>query len=305
MKDLQQWLASSTACRKLGMVVVLCLYSSCATVLSYDPPEPIVITIVPDILAPGDVARMTVTPAAQVKSVSCVWADQKIAFYHDAAQDALITLLGVDLEEQPGRKRCSVTIAEKNGFTRTEEISFQLIPKTFPVQELSLPQFQVNLSPQDQKRCERERATLDKMYANGVPERLWTAGFIRPLQGQVISPFGVRRLLNREPRSPHAGLDLRAVEGTPVAASADGVVAFIGDLFFSGNSVFIDHGMGIFSMYFHLSTCKVKQGEKVIAGQTIGLVGATGRATGPHLHWGIRLNRQRVDPLSFIKIASE
>jgi murein DD-endopeptidase MepM/ murein hydrolase activator NlpD len=305
MKDLQQWLVSRIAGLRLVVIVILCLYSSCATVLSYDQPEPIVITIVPGILAPGDVARITITPAAQVKSISCIWADQKIAFYHDGAQDALIALLGVDLEEKPGKKRFPATITEQNARVTTKELAVTLLPKTFPVQELSLPQSQVNLSPQDQERYERERETLDKMYARGVPERLWRAGFIKPLQGQVISPFGVRRVLNGEPRSPHAGLDLQAAVGTPVAASADGVVAFVGDLFFSGNSVFIDHGMGIFSMYFHLSTCTVQQGEQVIAGQTIGLVGATGRATGPHLHWGIRLNRQRVDPLLFVKTASE
>ena len=123
-----------------------------------------------------------------------------------------------------------------------------------------------------------------------------------PLKGDILSPFGVRRILNNQPRSPHSGVDLRAKEGAPVQASGDGIVAYVGEHYFSGKSIYLDHGMGIISMYFHLSKIQVKKGEKVALGSVIGRVGQTGRATGPHLHWGIRIKGNRVDPFSLVRL---
>jgi murein DD-endopeptidase MepM/ murein hydrolase activator NlpD len=111
--------------------------------------------------------------------------------------------------------------------------------------------------------------------------------------------------MNDKPKSPHSGIDLKADYGTPIASSSDGNVAYIGDFFFSGNSVFIDHGMGIFTMYFHLSDMVVKQGDSVKQGQVIGHAGSTGRSTGPHLHWGLRINDLRINPLSIISLFEE
>jgi murein DD-endopeptidase MepM/ murein hydrolase activator NlpD len=118
----------------------------------------------------------------------------------------------------------------------------------------------------------------------------------------MAGTFGLKRTINGQPRNPHSGEDIYAPEGTTVATSNDGIVTLIGDFFFSGKSIVIDHGLGLYTMYFHLSEVRVGQGEKVSKGQTIGLVGATGRATGPHLHWGARLNGARVNPFSLVKI---
>ncbi len=132
---------------------------------------------------------------------------------------------------------------------------------------------------------------------------LWNGPFLRPISGKVMTPFGPRSIINNQPRAPHSGVDLKAKKGTPVRATNDGRVALASDYFFSGRSVVIDHGGGIQSMYFHLERILVQQDEMVTKGHIIGLVGSSGRATGPHLHWGIRINGARVDPLRLLSVS--
>lgn len=164
----------------------------------------------------------------------------------------------------------------------------------------------MDLSPKDLARATREAERLGRIYARVTPERLWTGGFRLPLEGtQPSDNFGRKRLLNGKPRSPHAGVDFSAPPGTSVRAPQRGRVALASALFFSGRTVVLDHGLGLFSFYGHLSALDVKEGEMVEAGDPLGRVGATGRATGPHLHWGLRLNGARVDPLDLVGLLPE
>lgn len=169
-------------------------------------------------------------------------------------------------------------------------------PYPYPEQRLEVPERMVHLSPHDQARVERENRLIGALWGSEAATR-FSLPLTAPLDPLPAGGrFGSRRVFNGEPRSPHSGADFPAKEGASVTAVADGVVALSGDFFFSGNSVFVDHGGGLVSMYFHLSRVDVRRGQSVHRGQTVGLVGATGRALGPHLHFGVRWHGARVDP---------
>ncbi|NLZ10828.1 MAG: M23 family metallopeptidase, partial [Alcaligenaceae bacterium] len=158
----------------------------------------------------------------------------------------------------------------------------------------------VSPDPEQLKRFEREYDAQMKAYAQFRDQMPSNIRLDRPVQGRLSSPFGLRRFFNGEERNPHSGLDFAVPTGTPVKAPADGVVTIVDDYYFNGKTIFIDHGLGLITMYCHLSAQDVKVGQVVKRGQVIGKVGATGRATGPHLHWNVSLNNQRVDPALFI-----
>ena len=156
------------------------------------------------------------------------------------------------------------------------------------------------LTPAQMERIKADRELVRKTLAAYVPERLWTLPFDRPVPGDVSSLFGLKRVFNGQPRGLHRGLDLRGTEGTPIVACADGRVALTGDLYFSGNVVYINHGEGVFTAYLHLSEILVQNGDRVRKGQVVGLVGATGRVTGPHLHLSLLVPGESVDPQPFL-----
>ncbi len=177
-----------------------------------------------------------------------------------------------------------------------ESLAIRVGDYPYPVQTLTLPKAQVDLSADDLARVQRENRDIARLWRRAGPRR-----FALPLH-PPLDPlpdggrFGSRRVINGQPKSPHSGADYSAPAGAPVFAAGEGVVALVGDHFFAGRSVFLDHGDGLISMYFHMSRVHVEQGESVRRGQPIGAVGSTGRATGPHLHFGVRWHRARVDP---------
>ena len=209
-----------------------------------------------------------------------------------------IAIVGIALATDP-KKRQTLTVRAGDGAGR--EIAFALEPKRYPEQRLTVARRHVDLSPQDLARYERERVHLadvsSRFTASREPATLLLAS---PADGPHSSSFGLRRIFNGEKRNPHSGMDIAASAGTPVVAAAAGAVADTGDYFFNGNTVWLDHGGGLLTMYCHLSSIDVKPGDAVDAGTPIGAVGATGRATGPHLHWAVSLNRAMVDPALFL-----
>lgn len=204
-----------------------------------------------------------------------------------------VALLGTDLETAPGdypvRVRRSGATAE--GYLRVVAVKRK-------EEHIRLPKAMV--SPDDPvilQRIERERTLLRNVFAGRTPGTL-PARFLRPVTDPLGSPFGLRRLLNGEPRAPHAGVDFRSPRGTPVKAAAVGTVVYSGELYFSGLTVVIDHGEGLFTLYCHLSEVNCAVGRELAAQEILGRVGSTGRATGAHLHWGAKLRGDRIDPLA-------
>lgn len=211
-------------------------------------------------------------------------------------------LLGIDMRANPGfhQLRVIATEAKQNRFTKVSTLRVEKV--SFGIQRLTLPPSKVDLDAETLQRVRREAKRVKTLLKSYRDERLWKGAFVRPVGGDVTSGFGLRRILNGQERSPHTGVDLRAPEGTPIRATNRGVVVLVDELFFSGIMVVLDHGWGMFSMYSHLSEALVHQGDRVSKGEILGLAGSTGRVTGPHLDWRIRLNGVRVDPLSLLKL---
>jgi len=182
-------------------------------------------------------------------------------------------------------------------------VPFQVSDKFYTTQALNIKDIsKVDPLPADMERINQEKKKLDEIYAQYTDMNPFEKAYNAPIRGPISSLFGLKRLYNNEPRDPHSGLDIAAAEAMPVEAVNQGTVVETGDYFFTGNTVIIDHGMGVFSLYAHLSAIKVSIGDSIKQGQVIGLVGMTGRVTGPHLHWTMVVNQTLVDPLLFVPI---
>jgi murein DD-endopeptidase MepM/ murein hydrolase activator NlpD len=205
-------------------------------------------------------------------------------------------VVGLPLSLDAGEQQLDIS---DRGAART--LAFQVLPKQYETQYLTLAnKRQVDPSAEDLIRITREQALSNHAFATWSEVLADDLRFDLPASGRFSSAFGLRRFFNNQARQPHSGLDIAAPEGTPVLAPAAGTIIDIGNYFFNGNTVFIDHGQGLVSMYNHLSRISVKKGARVARGQRIGAIGKTGRVTGAHLHWTVSLNNARVDPMLFL-----
>jgi hypothetical protein len=255
-------------------------------------------------LVPGEAVLLRFTPTTgTLTSVRGTAFGQPFTGYEGGQDGAWLALVGIDLEARPGPASVDVEARLADGSPLTAKLPLKVAPKTFATRRLTVaPEF-VTPPPAEQARIERERLLLGRILSTISPRHLWGDGFGRPVDGEVISVFGVRSVFNGEARAPHRGIDLRGATGTPVRAPARGVVVLAEPLYFSGSTVVVDHGLGVFSLLAHLSRIDVKQGSLVVGGDIVGAVGATGRVTGPHLHWTLRIGSATVDPLSILSVA--
>jgi murein DD-endopeptidase MepM/ murein hydrolase activator NlpD len=244
---------------------------------------------------PGGIARLSLGPAA-VRPLAYA-DDVPLLVLGDVVE--WTALVGIALAAAPGEASITVQATQGGG---QRQIAFTVAPKQYREQRLKVAPRTVDLSPEDQARYERERAHLATVMAT-FSEPLPQASSLHmrvPVPGRRSSSFGLKRVFNGQSRNPHSGMDIAASTGTTVAAPLPGRVIDTGDYFFNGNTVWLDHGGGLLSMVCHLSAIDVTPGDVLQTGERVGAVGATGRATGPHLHWGVLLNRAMVDPALFV-----
>lgn len=251
----------------------------------------------------GQALKMSYPAEPGLAGVTVRWNGHDVPFVKRHEQ--WIAAVGVDLDSRPGDHAVDVTFTYQDGRTRKVREPVMVRAEQYPTTELQVEERFVQLSPEDQARAEREGAETNAIYDTFTPELYWTEAFEVPVRGAKDGRnFGHRRVFNGQPRSPHSGADLRAATGTPILAANRGRVVLAKDLFYSGNAVFIDHGHGLYTTYLHLSKIDVAVGDIVERGQQLGLAGATGRVTGPHLHWGVRLLDARVDPFSLVRMGA-
>jgi murein DD-endopeptidase MepM/ murein hydrolase activator NlpD len=184
-----------------------------------------------------------------------------------------------------------------------EQFDIRVTEKDYGLRNLALPKEKVELDAKSLKRVKKEASVVNALWSASGAVPAWKGVFLMPVDGDVVGTFGRRSIINNLERSPHTGVDQKGEAGAPVRAINSGHAVLIADHFFTGNSLYLDHGGGIISMYFHLDKVLVNDGDAIKKGQVIGLVGATGRVTGPHLHWGVRVNGARVNPLTLIDLS--
>src|SRR3990170_1273137 len=206
--------------------------------------------------------------------------------------DQWIAVVGIPLAQKPGELKLKVSTP-----AGTNEVPFTIEDKSYRTQNITVKnQRHVDPNPTDLKRIAGETKRSDAALSKFTPTAAPSLQLMSPIEGVRSDSYGSRRVFNGQPRNPHSGMDIAAPKGTPIRSPAAGTVVEAGEFFFNGNTIYIDHGDGLVTMYCHLDTIKVKLGDRLAPGDTIGTVGATGRVTGPHLHWGVALNRAMVDP---------
>lgn len=272
-------------CAKITLLLYMTVSASTASA------DATVTRLPPSLLVPGGVA---VVPTAG-NAVEAQYRGERVLLARFEGQQYAV--IGIPLSAKPGPQ--TFTISDDTG--KRETLGFSIADKAYTEQRLTIKnQRQVNPNQEDMVRIQAESAEMKQAFQSWNEELTPTFSMLPPVDGIRSSSFGHKRFFNGEPRAPHSGMDIAADEGTPIVAPAAGRIVATGNYFFNGNTIILDHGHGLISLYCHMNTIDVEVGRHVIAGEQIGRVGQTGRVTGPHLHWSVNLNNTRIDPAFFL-----
>ena len=262
---------------KKWLLLSMALYS--ANALAFPRENPV----------PGGIAHVTIAPLSNTAPI-VQYAGQRVTVVPVASQ--WVALVGIPLDVEEGTQQLNTASGER--------IAFEIQPKQYKTQHITIrDKNKVDPDDESSERIVRELAVQQQAKTH-FTEGETQLDFIKPVPGRDTGRFGLKRFINHQPRNPHSGMDIAAATGTPVATTAAGRVLHTDDFFFSGNTVYVDHGAGVISLYAHLSEITVKPGDVLQQGDIVGKVGRTGRATGPHLHWSVYLNGEPVDPALFL-----
>jgi Peptidase family M23 len=247
-------------------------------------------------VAPGEIVVLTITSNAPVADLKVRAFGQDLMPFAENDRTWRV-LVGIDIDVAPGKHPVAIESAAGQA-THVLVVA----PKKFPTRRLTVDSAFVDPPAEAQQRIQEESKLVAAIWKAATSERLWNSPFVRPVPHPANSAFGTRSVFNGQPRSAHGGADFLSPAGTDVKAPNAGRVVLVRNLYYSGNTVILDHGLGVFSYFAHLSSMAVSEGDVVTPGTFVGKVGATGRVTGPHLHWTARVGNARVDPLALLAL---
>jgi len=276
----------------LTFIIFVVLSVLCFSLSSYASNN---VEINPDVLYPGDIFYIKINTDRRYKDVLVTFQRDKIYLLR-CGKGCFLGLYALDLSVEPGLHQVNVLLGKER---IVKEISVK--GREQEIQKLTLQEDKISLNKKDLLRVKKEERLLKKIFKK-ITRRKWNGDFIYPLENDINAGFGVKRILNDKFESIHKGIDIKGEEGEVVMASNSGRVVLVKELFFGGKTVIIDHGGGVYSIYMHLSRFSVKRGVSVSKGNIIGFVGSTGRSTGPHLHFGIKVNNRNANPVSMIEL---
>ena len=255
----------------------------------------------------GSLLLIDVQTIATTAKLNAEWSNHTLSLWRVSRRDNLQRgLIAIDLEHPAGKFKLNLSAELSDGKQVTCAAAVSVLAGHFAIESLHVEARFVQPAPEELERAKKETARLKEIFARVTAEKLWQGSFRMPITGtHTARNFGRRRVLNGQAGSPHTGVDIPALSGTPVHAPQRGRVVLAEPLFFSGNTVILDHGLGLYTFYGHLESISVQVGDLVAPGALLGKVGATGRVTGPHLHWGVTLNQSRVNPLQLLTLPAD
>lgn len=293
---------------KQQVIFLICLYLCLISFIwsQVEDPYPIELNLEYRTLQPGEIIKINLQSPIPIRQAHIRFLKEKyILTEHENRPQNRMTFLGLDLNLKPGSYTLRAAVQFEDGFLKNIQKEIKVVAKEFPLKKLWVDEKFVTPPAEALERIRTESKLIQSIYAAYTQNWLGDGSFIVPTPDEVNPNFGERRIFNNKPRSPHTGIDISSPLGTPVKASNSGRIVFANDLYYAGNTVIIDHGLGVFSFYCHFSKILTKRGESVQKGDIIGEVGATGRVTGPHLHWSIRARGSRIDPFSLLYLNLE
>lgn len=268
-------------------ILIICFFSSSA--------EGIQVEVVPRAINQGDAFAVKISEAHPSRLARGELGGRQLLF-SSCGEGCLLALGSVSIDTQPADHIIKLTIGD-----REVNISLTVKQAAFPERHLTLPDEKVFLNPEDLKRAQAEEAKLKALWPI-MTDKLWEGNFVLPLDNSISTVFGTKRIINKKKNSIHRGIDIRGKKGEAVKATNTARVILVEELFFGGNTIILDHGQGIYSLYMHLSAFNVRDGDIVEKGSVIGFVGSTGRSTGPHLHFGVKVLNVNTNPISLTEL---